>query len=89
MTFPLLLSEFRDDTLVVRFMLEFPLVVTECILQHETWLSELTSRVDDEYIIEAGYDIVPNCCTLASPEQGHCFQGSHISLKKKFILLRL
>ena len=77
MTFPLLLSRVKDETMVAQFTLEFPIAIAERILQHETWLSELTSHLTHEYFIEARYDIIPNGCMLASPEQGNSFQGTY------------
>jgi hypothetical protein len=75
--FPFSISEVSDEGVIARYIFEFPLAVAELILESELLLSKLISGLEDEYIFEAGYDIVPHGCTLGAPEESRCFQGNN------------
>jgi serine/threonine protein kinase len=76
--------EFYDEeaAVVSRVVLEFPRNVCMLIDQYQTKLAELVSPFDAEYHVEAGYDIIPNGCSLASPEQYASFQGIAVGGKR-------
>jgi len=76
--------EFYDEEAAVlsRVVLEFPRNVCMLINQYQIKLAELVAPFDAEYHVEAGYDIIPNGCSLASPEQHVSFEGITVGGKQ-------
>ena len=70
--------KYQDNRITARVIFEFPHTICEVISRHQGQLSDLIAPLNWEYHVEAGYDIVPNGCSFASPEQGDFFQGNNL-----------
>lgn len=75
---PLTVS-YADETVCARFSIGFPLSVCRIITQNICELERHVLPLSGIYYFEAGYDVIPEGCKLACPEQACSFQGTEAS----------
>jgi len=69
---------YTDTSMTATFDIDFPLFVSQVIVEHETSLKLLVIPLKDTYIFEAGYDILPDLYKLLILEQSDCFRGKRV-----------
>ena len=68
----------QDNRIASHVIFEFSHTVCEVLSRYQGQLSDLIAPLKWEYHVEAGYNIITNGCSLASPEQGDFFQGNNL-----------
>lgn len=68
-----------DETVCARFSIDFPLSVCRIITENISALERHVLPLSGIYYFEAGYDVIPEGCKLACPEQACSFKGTKAS----------
>lgn len=69
---------YKDDIMRVDFKVDFPISVSQIIIDNSTVLADYVRSLNGSYRFEAGFDVIPPYCILGFTEQSYCFQGARI-----------
>jgi hypothetical protein len=69
---------YADDIMRVDFKVDFPISVSQIIIDNSAVLADYVCSLKGSYHFEAGFDVIPPYCTLGFTEQSYCFQGAQI-----------